>query len=223
MLYLIPSYTVSLLLSLFLSLSTLKPVSSAPASPPLQPSLLLLELPNGNTNTSTFLAPSTFLELPSNANANSTTPLTAIENWTYVIPHTTLLLRMAGYPPHTIPRSALGRTILSAQTRIRAHLKAHGDGELGAGDDPFETPTHLTGRCFIGIASSHSISSASDVKLTYETLLVILQGLWEFMYRGGHECEVVFKVEDKARERRREGEELVGVGKVLREGFGGVI
>ena len=36
------------------------------------------------------------------------------------------------------------------------------------------------------------------------------------MYVGKRECEVVFKVEDKARERRREGEELAALGKVLR-------
>lgn len=35
------------------------------------------------------------------------------------------------------------------------------------------------------------------------------------MYRGEHEFEMIFKVEDKAREMRREGEELVGLGKVV--------
>ena len=43
----------------------------------------------------------------------------------------------------------------------------------------------------------------------------ILQGLWDFMYRGGHEFEIIFKVEDKARQTRKEGEELVGLGKVI--------
>lgn len=57
---------------------------------------------------------------------------------------------------------------------------------------------------------------AGDVKLNYTTVALVLQGLWQFTYLGKRECEIIFKVEDKARERRREGEELVGLGKLLR-------
>ncbi|KAG7006852.1 hypothetical protein G7Y79_00012g031880 [Physcia stellaris] len=172
-----------------LSISALKTVSSAPASTPAQPALFMPH----DANTSSFLDPSAFWRHAPNA----TDTLGEIETF-------------------TIDRAALGRTILAAQLRVRTHLKTHGDGDLWEEDDPFETPLHLSGRCFIGIASPSITPGASDLKLSYSTLGTILQGLWDFMYVGKRECEVVFKVEDKARERRREGEELAALGKVLR-------
>ena len=87
-------------------------------------------------NTSSFPDVSAFLALPSD--------LGAIEHWTYAIPHTTLLLRMGAYPAHAIDRAALGRTILAAQVRVRAHLKKHGDGELWEGDDRKFSPSAST-------------------------------------------------------------------------------
>ena len=80
----------------------------------------------------------------------------------------------------------------------------------------FEISYLRTGLCLIGIASPSTTPDArSDFKLRYSTVESVLQGLWLFMYRGGHEFEMIFKVEDKARETRREGEELVGLGKVV--------
>ena len=73
-----------------------------------------------------------------------------------------------------------------------------------------------TGLCLIGIASpSVTPGTRSGFKLRYSTVNSILQGLWDFMYIGRHEFEIMFKVEDKARQTRREGEELVGLGKVV--------
>lgn len=121
------SFVPSCTLWLFLSISALKTVSSAPTSNPVQPALFMPH----NANTSSFVDTPAFWTLPSNA----TDTLNDIKAWTYSIPHTTLMLRIAAYPPHGIDRAALGRTILAAQLRVRAHLKTHGDGELWEGDD----------------------------------------------------------------------------------------
>ena len=84
----------------------------------------------------------------------------------------------------------------------------------------FEEDNKRSGKCFIGLASPHNVPEASSpVRLNYTTVANVLQGLWEFAYLGKRECEMVFKIEDAARERRREGEELVGFGKLLTSGF----
>ncbi|KAL8793901.1 MAG: hypothetical protein Q9195_003520 [Heterodermia aff. obscurata] len=171
-------------------------VLGAPVSSPSQPALFT----NLTADDGLLFAPS----------------LGSAQRWDYYIPSTTLMLRIVGYPPHKIDRAALGRTILAAQGRIRTHITTDGDGDLWAEDDPFETTYHRTGLCFIGIASPSTTPAArSDVKLRYSTVNSVLQGLWYFMYRAGHEFEIIFKVEDKARQTRREGEELVGLGKVI--------
>lgn len=137
---------------LLLPLSALKLVSSAPASNPLQPALFTTH----NANSSSFPDASAFLALPS----DSTASLGAIEHWTYAIPHTTLMLRMGAYPAHAIDRAALGRTILAAQVRVRAHLKQHGDGELWEGDDRKFSAS-------ISILSNHSRSKSFSLPLLH--------------------------------------------------------
>lgn len=113
--------------TLWLLLSYSLTILGAPAWNPLQPSLFA----PSNTNLTSFRHPSNLLTLPT----NSTPSLGAIEHWLYAIPSTTLMFRMAAYPAHEIDRAALGRTILAAQGKIRAHIKAHGDGELWEDDD----------------------------------------------------------------------------------------
>lgn len=85
------------------------------------------------------------------SSTNLTSPsLSEIEHWQYSIPKTTLLLRMAAYPPQKIDRRALGQTLLRAQTRVREHISRYGDGELWDEDDrmcfftsSFSTPPYL--------------------------------------------------------------------------------
>ena len=80
----------------------------------------------------------------------------------------------------------------------------------------FEEDHRRSGKCFIGLASPRDVPEAPNpVKLNYTTVANVLQGLWQFTFLERRECEMVFKIEDAARERRREGEELVGFGKLL--------
>ena len=155
-----PSLVHRCALWLFLSLSALKLASSAPASNLLQPALFVPH----STNSSSFPDASAFLALPSDATAS----VGGIEHWTYVIPHTTLMLRMGAYPPHKIDRAALGRTILAAQVRVRAHLKKHGDGELWEGDDRKFTPSTAT-------LSNHSRSKHKSPPLLHKEKLWYLE------------------------------------------------
>ena len=74
----------------------------------------------------------------------------------------------------------------------------------------FTSPVH------VGIASPAVTPGAGTFKLQYGMVNDILRGLWNFMFLNHHECEIMFQVEDKAKQVRREGEELVGLGKVLR-------
>ena len=103
-------------------------VLGAPALSPSQPTLF----PLFNTNLTDFSDHNGPRTLPL---TNSTPSLGSIERWDYSIPSTTLMLRIAGYPPRKIDRFALGRTILAAQGRIRTHIKINGDGELWEEDD----------------------------------------------------------------------------------------
>lgn len=103
-------------------------ILGVPALSPSQPTLF----PLFNTNLTDFSDHNGLLALPL---TNSTPSLGSIERWDYSIPSTTLMLRIAGYPPRKIDRFALGRTILAAQGRIRTHIKINGDGELWEEDD----------------------------------------------------------------------------------------
>ena len=109
--------------------SYLNTILGAPALSPLQPVLFT----PSNANFTDYLSDyNGLLTLPS---TNSTPSLGSIERWDYYVPSTTLMLRIAGYPPKTIDRAALGRTILAAQGSIRTHIKVNGDGELWDQDD----------------------------------------------------------------------------------------
>lgn len=134
-------------------------ILGAPALRPLQPVLFT----PSNTSLTDFGDHNDLLTLSS---TNSTLSVGSVERWSYYVPSTTLMLRIAGFPPKPIDRAALGRTILAAQGSIRTHIKVNGDGELWDKDDRTS---------FLFVASTGSIRP-----------LILLAYYYPFAFRPTH-------------------------------------
>lgn len=117
-------------------------------------------------------------------------------------------LRIAPRPSSLIPKASLGRTILTTQQALRTYISGHygaTNDPLLPNDDPYKSSSQLTG-CFVGIDSFPK----GNRHLTYGVVALVLQGLWDFLYKGGRYVEAAFEVQD-------DQWGSVGIGKVSRE------
>ncbi|KAL6716432.1 hypothetical protein ACLMJK_005999 [Lecanora helva] len=141
---------------------------------------------------------------------NTTLLTTDFQQWHIL--DTPTSLRIALRPGTAIPKRALGITLLTTQQTLRAYISTQyraAETALSPSDDPYKSSPRFTD-CFIGVSTFPN----GNKHLTYGVVANVLQGLWDFLYRGGREGEAVFEVVDEVWG-------TVGVGKVTRERPGG--
>lgn len=164
----------------------------------------LLRLPHLPLNTSAFL--------------NTTSPDNAMIP--YRVPNTPTTLKF-GLLQNPIQKANMGRTILRTQQALRAQIASTyqlRDLPLQPDDEPYKSDPYWTG-CFLGVIAWPPVKPPRfiiEYHLTYGIVENVLQGLWEFLYRGDRFVEAAFEVID-------DQWGLVGLGKVTtkRPGLGG--
>ena len=116
--------------------------------------------------------------------------------------HTFLRLLISDEP---IAKADLARTILQTQKELREFITMYdASGKiLNPLEDPFESSPEWEG-CFFGL---RSYPLDQECRLTYGMVADTLQGIWEYMYRGGRYVGAIFEVNDDTVGR-------VGVGKI---------
>ncbi len=95
---------------------------------------------------------------------------------------------------------------------LRAFIQTHyqaADTPLTVSDDPYKSSPRLAG-CFVGVDSYPK----GNKHLTYGIVANVLQGLWDYLYKGGRWRDAVFEVQD-------EEWGTVGVGRVSQRLPGG--
>ncbi|KAL8768296.1 MAG: hypothetical protein Q9209_005435 [Squamulea sp. 1 TL-2023] len=107
---------------------------------------------------------------------------------------------------HPIERAAMGRTILTGQTKLRQRLRDQGNDWLMVEDEPYEIDDKRTGKCMIGMRSIH-VGGSDGARLTYRGVFDVLQALWDVLYFTRRSNEAVFKVNN--------GTIHVGNGKIM--------
>ncbi len=113
----------------------------------------------------------------------------------YPVTGTTTKLYITFPPkPQPILKAKLGNTILQTQRALRAYVAEHDavSVPLRNQDDPYESNSDWKGCAF---CVTHY--PATHRHLTYGTVLNVLQGLWQCLYRDGRFTEVRFQVEDE--------------------------
>ena len=158
----------------------------------------------GNLLWKSFLTHLTSSDLQLTPFVTNTTPANPIASDTYRVPGTHTFLRLA-ICDEPIVKADLGRTILQTQKQLRDFIKAYRayDMLLNPLEDPFESSEEWTG-CFFGVMS---YPMDRDLHLTYGMIADSLQGIWNYMYRGGRLVGAIFEVNDDTLG-------VVGVGKI---------
>lgn len=84
----------------------------------------------------------------------------------------------------------MGAALLSGMHWIRNRLLNKGDDWLDKEDDPFVSS--VPGRCFIQIVTKKMDTGRS--RMTYRTLLRVLEGMWAVLYAGGLDLESCLRI-----------------------------
>ncbi|KAL9594807.1 MAG: hypothetical protein Q9219_006821 [cf. Caloplaca sp. 3 TL-2023] len=151
-----------------------------------------------------LLSPST------NLTTNLTAPTEVLE-LPYDIPHTDISLIILLFINEPVERQALGAAIYSGRRWIARQIKEQGGGWLDDSDNPYVST--VPERCFIRIDSKKT--EAGRAKMTYWTLLKVLEAMWTVLYLERRERELSMRIDVAGI--------VAGYGRVSVRGFEGAV
>ncbi len=108
----------------------------------------------------------------------------------YNVPQTNIGIDFIIFLENPIERQPMGAALLSGIRSIRDRLREKGDDWLAKEDDPFVSS--VPGRCFIQIVTKKMSTGRS--RMTYRTLLRVLEGMWAVLYAGGLDMESCLRI-----------------------------
>lgn len=126
-----------------------------------------------------------------NSTLSSIAPLNDhVRAFTYDVVGTNVAVDFIQNLDEPIERDVLGLVILNAKAWLRRRLKNEGDDWLPPENDPFASV--VADLCHIRIDSVRSDTGRS--RMTYTTLLSVMEALWNVMYLTRAESEAVIKI-----------------------------
>ena len=105
-----------------------------------------------------------------------------------------MYLDLLYFPLVKIERQALYNTLMETQYKLRTEILAYGDSPLDP--DPYVTPRKPGENVTVEAESWTDVRTRISYKMTYQTVLDVLRGLFGFLYQEGRQGSIKANIID---------------------------